>query len=231
MRQLPLAVRLQDRASFASFHAGGNGVAVATLRQVADGRRQGVFWLAGATASGKSHLLQAVCVAAAPGRSGAYLPLRELHTAGPEVLSGWQDAQCVCIDDVEVVLGQLLWERALFNLHRELEERAATLVMSAPAAPQACSFALPDFASRCAHALLLTLAPLDEADLRLALQRHADQRGLELPDETANYLLRRMPRDMERLRALLDTVDVAALQAQRRLTIPFVRAVLEGGAP
>lgn len=230
MRQLPLAVRLQDRATFDSFHAAHNGIAVAALRQVAAGERRGVLWLAGASASGKSHLLQA-CVAAAPALRMAYLPLRELQPAGAEVLSGWQQADCVCIDDVDAVLGQLAWERALFNLHREQEERGASLVMSAAAAPQALAFALPDFASRCAHALLLTLAPLDEADLRLALQRHAGQRGLDLPDETANYLLRRMPRDMERLRTLLDTVDVASLEAQRRLTIPFVRAVLEGIAP
>ncbi len=226
MRQLPLGVRLRDRASFESFHAAQNGVAVAALRQVAAGQRQGVLWLAGPVASGKSHLLQAVCVSAARERA-AYLPLRELLPGGPEVLSGWQEAHCVCIDDVDAVLGQLSWERGLFNLHRELDERGASLVMSAGAAPLALRFALPDLGSRCAHALLLTLAPLDETDQRLALQRHATLRGLELPDDTANYLLRRAPRDMEQLSALLETLDVAALEAQRRLTIPFVREVLE----
>lgn len=227
MRQLPLGVRLRDRASFASFHPGSNGVAVDTLREVAASARQGVFWLAGAAASGKSHLLQAVCAAAAHERRAAYLPLRELQGGGPEVLAGWEDTHCVCIDDVDAVLGQLAWERGLFNLHRELDERGASLVMSAAAAPRGLPFALPDFGSRCAHALLLTLAPLEEDDQRLALQRHAGVRGLELPDEVAFYLLRRAPRDMERLCALLETLDVAALAAQRRLTVPFVREVLE----
>ena len=227
MRQLPLGVRLRDRASFESFHPAQNGVAVAALRQVAACQRHGVFWLAGPAASGKSHLLQAVCVSAAHERHAAYLPLRELLPGGPEVLSGWQEAHCVCIDDVDAVLGQLPWERGLFNLHRELEERGASLVMSAGVAPRTLHFALPDFGSRCTHALLLTLAPLDEAGQRLALQRHATLRGLELPDDTANYLLRRAPRDMEQLSALLETLDVAALHAQRRLTIPFVREVLE----
>jgi DnaA family protein len=227
MRQLPLGVRLRDRASFESFHPAQNGVAVDILREIAAGQRNGVFWLAGAAASGKSHLLQALCVAAAPERRVAYLPLRELLAGGPEVLSGWQDTHCVCLDDVDAVLGQLPWERALFNLHRELDERDATLLMCAAVAPQALHFALPDFASRCAHALLLTLGALDEDDQRQALQRHATARGLDLPDDTANYLLRRVPRDMERLTALLETLDLAALAAQRRLTIPFVREVLE----
>ncbi|MGC8519703.1 MAG: HdaA/DnaA family protein, partial [Steroidobacteraceae bacterium] len=37
---------------------------------------------------------------------------------------------------------------------------------------------------------------------------------------------RRFPRDMAQLYALLDTLDEAALAAQRRLTVPFIREVL-----
>lgn len=227
MRQLPLGVRLRDRASFDTFHAAQNAIAVATLQEVAACQRHGVFWLAGGAASGKSHLLQALCSAAARDRRAAYLPLRELLAGGPDVLAGWQDTHCVCIDDVDAVLGTQAWERALFNLHRELDERGGSLVMAAATAPRALRFALPDLGSRCTHALLLTLAPLGDDDQRLALQRHASARGLDLPDDTAIYLQRRAPRDMGRLAGLLETLDLAALAEQRRLTIPFVRAVLE----
>ena len=51
-------------------------------------------------------------------------------------------------------------------------------------------------------------------------------RGLELPDETWQWLQRRLPRDMRSLYELLDTLDEAALAAQRRLTVPFIRDVL-----
>ena len=50
--------------------------------------------------------------------------------------------------------------------------------------------------------------------------------GFELPDDTLQWLLRRFPRDMATLYELLDTLDEAALVAQRRLTIPFIREVL-----
>jgi len=52
-------------------------------------------------------------------------------------------------------------------------------------------------------------------------------RGLELPDDTAQFLLRRFPRDLPSLFALLDTLDAASLVEQRRLTIPFVKTVLD----
>jgi DnaA family protein len=227
MRQLPLGVRLRDRASFQSFHPASNLATFSILKQIAAAQRSGVFWLAGPRGSGKSHLLQALCVAAAHDRSAAFLPLRELAPNGPAVLGGWSHSHCVCVDDIDAVLGDLRWERALFNLHRELEEQGATLLISAMLPPRQLKFALPDLASRCAAALLLTLNGLNEDEQRAALQLHAEVRGLELPAESANYLMRRVARDMEQLVALLEQLDLAALAAQRRLTIPFVREVLE----
>jgi DnaA family protein len=60
-----------------------------------------------------------------------------------------------------------------------------------------------------------------------ALRLRASQRGLELPDDTARFLLNRSRRDMTSLYRLLDTLDTEALIAQRRLTIPFVREVMQ----
>ena len=86
---------------------------------------------------------------------------------------------------------------------------------------------MPDLASRFAAATLLTLRPLDEADQREALRLRAHARGLDLPEETALYLQRRFPRDLPTLYQLLDTLDEAALAAQRRVTVPFIRSVLD----
>ena len=47
-----------------------------------------------------------------------------------------------------------------------------------------------------------------------------------LPDETANFLLTRLARDMHTLFEALDLLDKASLQAQRNLTIPFVKEIL-----
>ena len=44
--------------------------------------------------------------------------------------------------------------------------------------------------------------------------------------ETALFLLQRTPRDIHFLSLLMDRLDSASLAAQRRLTIPFVREIL-----
>jgi DnaA family protein len=91
-------------------------------------------------------------------------------------------------------------------------------------------WALPDLASRCAAGAVFQLRMLEECEQQAALQLRAKLRGFELPDETLQWLQRRFPRDMGSLYELLDTLDEAALVAQRRLTIPFIREVLSSVA-
>jgi DnaA family protein len=229
MRQLPLGVRLRERATLESFEPGNNSHALSALQDLAARRACGLYWLAGPVAAGKSHLLQAVCAAAATAGTACYLPLRELAPLGDAVLAGWEQCHCVCVDDVDAIIGQRDWERALFALYRDCEERQAALLFAAACAPTALRFSLPDLASRCAAAAQLSLSPLDESQQAQALQRRARLRGLELPLESIQYLQRRQPRDMRTQCALLDSLDDAALQAQRRITVPFIRQVLDGG--
>ena len=74
---------------------------------------------------------------------------------------------------------------------------------------------------------IFQVLPLGEDDRVLALQLRARHRGLDLPDDTARYLLSRSRRDMASLYRLLDKLDLEALRAKRRLTIPFVKEVME----
>jgi DnaA-homolog protein len=226
MQQLPLGVRLPDRAVFASFLPARNGQAVEHLRQAADARIAGTSWLCGPHGAGKTHLLQAVCAQASSIMSAGYIPLRELGRLGIGVLDGLRQLECLCLDDVDEVVGQLEWERALFGVLREIEESGGRLVVAAEAPPALLRWALPDLGSRFSASAIFQLRVLDEAEQQAALQLRARLRGFELPDETSRWLQRRYPRDMHKLYELLDTLDEAALVAQRRLTVPFIREVL-----
>jgi DnaA-homolog protein len=246
MQQLPLGVRIPDRAVFETYFAGPNvqvvehasriaarDTAIADLaaaspagEQTAVGTRS-VSWLCGAASVGKTHLLQAIVARAGKAGRTGYFPLTELAPLGIGVLEGLNSLDCICLDDLDQVIGQLDWEKALFGLLREIQERDGSLVVSAKAPPALLPWSLRDLGSRFAAAAIFQLQELDEDDQVKALQLHAHVRGFELPDDTARWLQRRFPRDMRTLYDLLDTLDEAALVAQRRLTVPFIRSVLK----
>lgn len=229
MSQLALPLQLADHAVFASFFAGRNEALVATLGDIASGRKSKPAghgcWLWGPQASGKTHLLQAVCDVA--GDRSAYLPLGMLKAAGPNILDGLASRDLVCIDDIDQVAGQSDWETALFALCNQVQDAGAELVIAAGTAPRECEFQLDDLQSRFSKLPVFQIHALTDAERISALQLRSQHRGLELPDDTAQYLLKRSRRDMASLYELLDALDKEALRAKRRLTIPFARSVIE----
>ena len=86
MSQLALPLKLDDFAVFESFWSSGNDALVALLQDLAAGDEGPGCWLWGAAATGKTHLLQAVCERL--DTQAIYLPLDELLPAGPGILDG-----------------------------------------------------------------------------------------------------------------------------------------------
>lgn len=221
MKQLALGVRWRAAAIFESFSPGSNTELIAALRNPGTDP----LWLWGGRGSGKSHLLQACCAAA--GDTAAYFPLGGTPALPPEALLGFERCRVLCVDDVDAVEGDLAWERALFRLFNEAAELRTRLIFAARAAPRQIDWSLDDWRSRAAACVVYQVRELDEVGRVEALRLRAAQRGLQLPQETSEYLLRRMPRDLRSLFEILDKLDEASLIAQRRLTIPFIRDVLE----
>lgn len=225
--QLPLGLSLRNSARFESFYPGPNREAVAALQAVAAGSGEQLVFLSGQTGTGKSHLLQAACHAAGNnGLTTAYMPLTEMQALAPEILDGLETMSLLCIDDVDAVAGLVEWETALFNLFNQSRAAGNSLVFAGSRPPAECGFSIADLASRLGWGLTYRLKALDDTELKAALEMRAAGRGLELPDDTARYLLNRISRDLPSVFELFDRLDEASMIEKRRLTIPFVKSVL-----
>jgi DnaA family protein len=230
MKQLALPVQLRASSIFASFYPGSNADTVLRLQSLAQDAASLVTWLFGPAAVGKTHLLQAVCAnAGSQGQAAGYLALGEA-TSRPEMLTGCETLAVVCLDDFERIAGNAEWERAVFRLYTELDEYGGRLLIAANAAPSVLQISLRDLASRLAAGTILRMQELADDERENALVLRASHLGLELTSEVAQFILRRVPRDMTTLCSALDRLDRASLATQRALTIPFVKAVLERDA-
>lgn len=226
--QLPLPIHQSDDETLENFYAENNLLLLNSLQKNFLQLHQQFFYLWGNKGSGKSHLLKGVCQHyLAQQRPALYIPLNKAQYFSPAVLENLEQQALVCLDDLQAVIGNAEWEVAIFDLINRVRETGRTLlIMSADQSPVNLPVQLPDLASRLTWGEVYQLAPLNDKQKIDVLQKAAYQRGIELPDETANFLFKRLERDMKTLFNALEKLDQASLQAQRKLTIPFVKEIL-----
>ncbi len=227
-RQLSLGIRLDDSATFDNFFVSApNRQVVEHLRRSPDEPHQQYTCLWGPEGAGSTHLLQALCHQADDRQQSAfYIPLASFNEYSPAIFEGLESLALVCLDDVQAIAGSAEWELALFNLFNRLRESGTCLCIAANENPRQLPLHLPDLLSRLLSGVIFSLQPLEDADKIRALQLRARQRGFEINEEVASYVLLRNDRGMNSLFALLDRLDQHSLETKRRITIPLVRELM-----
>ncbi|MBC7719516.1 MAG: DnaA regulatory inactivator Hda [Chitinophagaceae bacterium] len=226
MTQIALDIGLASRPSLANFFAGPNEAA---LQHIAlwSGNHLGSLlptYLWGEAGSGKTHLLQAV--------------VQTLREQGASV--GWMDASildppefnpswaAVVLDDCHLYTA--VQQQSAFNWFVNALNAAdgqPHWVLAAGSLPPADLQMRDDLRSRLGWGHVYELQALSEPERRAVLRREADARGVFLSDEVMDFMLRRFSRDLSSLMQLLDQLDAYALQTQRAITTPLIKAMLE----
>lgn len=226
--QLPLALRYPPDQRLETFIGAPDG-ALAQLRAAATGDSRDWVYLVGPAGSGKTHLALAVCAAAEQaGRGSAYLPLQAAAGRLRDALEALEGRDVVALDGLDAIAGQREDEVALFDFHNRARAAGVTLLYTASAAPDALGLVLPDLRSRLSQCGRILLDALDDAGRGAVLRERAIRRGLALDQAAIDWLLTRTGRDLGGLVVLLDRLDRESLAAKRRITVPFLRKVLDG---
>ncbi|MQP75739.1 DnaA regulatory inactivator Hda [Stenotrophomonas sp. MYb238] len=225
--QLPLALRYPPDQRLESFIGAPDG-ALAQLRAAATGGSRDWIYLVGPAGSGKTHLALAVCAAAEQaGRGSAYLPLQAAAGRLRDALEALEGRDVVALDGLDAIAGRRDDEVALFDFHNRARAAGVTLLYTATAAPDALGLVLPDLRSRLSQCGRIVLDALDDDGRGAVLRERAIRRGLALDEAAIDWLLTRTGRDLGGLVVLLDRLDRESLAAKRRITVPFLRKVLD----
>lgn len=228
--QLLLPIGLRRQATLASYRPGPNAEALAAVASLAADNGEPSLLLFGAPATGKTHLLQGACLAAAErGRRAQLIPLGHPGLA-PAILDDLETRDLVAIDDLDRIAGQADWELSIFALFNRARTRGCSLLLSASAAPDDLGLALPDLRSRLQWGPRYCLLPLSDQDSEQLLIELAAELGMSLGRETARYIMNNHPRDPASLVTLVEQIDRLSLREQRQPSIPLVRRIIRGEA-
>lgn len=231
--QLTLSVQLPDDETFTSYLSESNCLVVSQLKLFIEQsesfkpNQPNSFYLFGLPGVGKSHLLHA-CSAYADklNKTSVCLSCAELLLLSVEVLDGLEQIDLICLDDIQLIANNNIWQQAIFDLYNRVLEQNNCLLISGDQSANQLDLTLPDLVSRLSWGFTEQVKRLEDEEKIKALKYRASKRGLTLSSDAANFLLNRLSREMKNLIASLDILDKASIREQRKITIPFIKDVL-----
>jgi chromosomal replication initiation ATPase DnaA len=117
-------------------------------------------------------------------------------------------------------------ERALLHLFNLLREAGGHLLLTGRTPPARWPLALPDLRSRLAALPVAALAPPDDAVLEAVIVKLFADRQLRVEPDVVRFLANRIDRSFAAVAEAVASLDRAALEHGRAVTVPLVRSVL-----
>jgi len=226
--QLPLQFEFKANQTFADFFPGANQEIVDHLKMCVNGTGEPFIFVWGKSGQGKTHLLQACChLAQLEHLQSFYFDFKTAILPDSSMLNGLEDCAIVCLDNVERIAGRTDWEQAFFNFFNQHRDQGNKLILSASCSPNALAIQLADLKTRLNWGLTFKIKSLSDEDRIAALIFKADRLGFEIAPQTGRFLVNHYDRNPDSIWTLLEKLNFATLAAKRKLTVPFLKTILE----
>lgn len=225
-KQFPVQFEFQSNQHFSNYYPGDNTEVVKHLQTICSSQElQTYLW--GEAGTGKTHLLQAtVQTANTHGLTSFYLSLDSTALPDPSIVDGLENLDIVCLDNVEQISENEEWEQALFNFYNLHRDGNKKLIISASCPPKFLAIQLPDLKTRMSWGITFKLKPLTDEQQLQALIHKAYDLGFNIPANVGRFLMVHYARDLPTIWSMLDKIDHATLSAKRKLTIPFLKQIM-----
>ena len=226
--QIPFEFGNFQKIDFASFIEGENQDLLDFLITVTKKKKNDCLYIWGSQGTGKTHLLQAACKQADDMNSQVtYIPLKQHEEFDSEIFNGLGKLDLICVDDLEFISGNLEWQQRLTLLYNEIRDNNNSIIISSTSSPKNIKIELDDLKSRLVWGQVHKIKPPnDELKIEI-LKRKASERSFELSESVAEFLIHRTERDLNSLIKILDVIDHSSLAAKRKVTIPFVKKLID----
>ena len=222
--QYPLHFEFRANQTFDDFFAGINQPIVDSLKQsiLAQGEQQIFLW--GKTGQGKTHLLQACChYAQLYEQQSFYFDLSLYHKFPPEILTGLDNYDVVCIDHIDSIAGNVEWEKELCRFMQRHIQQKHCLILSSTDLPDILNLKTNELRMRLNWGAIVQLQTMVDTESIDALIFKAETMGFEITPQIGRFLILDQKVKIDELWELLKKLDHASLAAKRKLTLPFLK--------
>ena len=224
-KQLTFPWNKDNKSSFDSFYVSKLNNHLFSLIQ--DKTFKDDLLIFGAKDSGKTYLLQALCNQYNDkGKSSFFLPMKQAIELSVDILESLENIELVCIDGIESIVGNKVWEIGLFNLINRSLNSQNRLIFTSSKNINFMNFELKDLYSRLRKIQSHELHTLEDDEILSAVKHIANLRSIELGSKEAQYLLTYANRNISDLVQILESLDQLSMEMKRRITIPLIKEVI-----
>ncbi|WP_193778005.1 DnaA ATPase domain-containing protein [Psychrobacter sp. FDAARGOS_221] len=204
--QLSLNLEVRTDASLSDFSGPGWSTIIDAIRQLHVGLI-GQMYIYGSAATGKTHLLSAICESYREmDKTAINLSLKELVHTDVGVLAALESFDLVAIDDLEVIRHSRAWQEAIFHLINRSREGQGQLIFAAKTPATELPFELPDLLTRLIQSPAFRVPEGHNiADRKAMLESVMRRRGWQFDSRITEHLLQEGP---HRIGGMLDILNV-----------------------
>jgi chromosomal replication initiator protein len=238
---LVIGGRLNRDFTFDRFVEGkSNQLARAAAMQVAKnpGRAYNPLFIYGGVGLGKTHLMQAVgnlMLASNPEARVAYVHserfvgdmVRALrHNTMNEFKTAYRTLDCLLIDDIQFFAGKDRSQEEFFHTFNALLEGQQQVILTCDRYPKEVNGLEERLKSRCGWGLTVAIEPPELETCVAILMSKAGGMEVELPEEVAFFIAKRIRSNVRELEGALRRVTANALFTGRPITLEFAKEAL-----
>jgi len=186
------------------------------------------IFLYGLKKTGKTYLLQSLCnYYFNKGRTSLFIPLKEVKDLGSQITESLENLDLICIDDVDLIAGDNLWEKAIFNLINDCLLTDCRLVFCSSFNPSNINLELKDLMSRIKKINHIEIFPVQSNNLTNAIKFIANSRSINLGEREINYLITYSERSIANLVNIIKKLDDLSMELKRKINVPLIKEVIQ----
>lgn len=220
--QIPINFSFCNAKTLDNYISGENKHLIKALKEFAKNNHGQLIYLFGEKSTGKSHLCKAVFDIIEDTKI-----LVNQHNF--ETLSDidLQNINYLILDDFEIILEKGNNEDTLFYYVNEFIISKKSLLISSINSTEQITFTKKDLKSRLTSNLIFNIKEISDERKVEVLKNITEDIGWTIEEKVCQYIMYHYRRDLFFLCNVLKSLDENSLALKKRVTIPFVKSIIE----